>query len=275
VPLQPIEAPPWTAAPPRAAEEVPDAAPAPEPEPAPTVPSAPAFRDPTRPVDPSAASAGSAGSDEADVDSDDGEHRDDWRTRLGRLATPRVLVAAAVAVAVLVGAFVIAGRADSGPREEIATYVDHESGVLYESSSGDFSVMMPGTVFPVRQDFPLDHGGLISVETASSLPVDQRGLYAMVAYIESPAAAPVQKRFVRDRLDAALGVLPGAELENPTGARFHGMRATDFEVSYDGGGGTARIAAHGNRGVFLFAIAEGSGGAAGFDRLAESLVLGG
>jgi hypothetical protein len=46
-------------------------------------------------------------------------------------------------------------------------------------------------------------------------------------------------------------------------------------VSYEGGGGTARIAAQGNRGVFLFAIAEGEGGKAGFDRLAESLVLAG
>jgi hypothetical protein len=239
------------------------------------VPSAPAFRDARRPVEPAASVDAPTSAAEADTESDHHERGEDWRARIGRLATPRVLVGAAVVVALLVGAFVVAGRGDSGPREEIATYVERETGVLYESSTGDFSVMMPGTVFPVHQDFPMNQGGLISVETASSLPVDQRGLYAMVAYIESPAAADVQKRFVRERLDAALGVLPGAELGEPTFARYHGMRATDFDVSYEGGGGTARIAAHGNRGVFLFAIAEGEGGEAGFDRLAESLVLAG
>jgi hypothetical protein len=290
--LQPIEAPPWTASPPPKGHEeppeaptelepeaeaaAPPAAPAARPEPAsgPTVPSAPAFRDATRPVE-AAASTEAPVSDEDDDESADHQRGDDGRTSVGRLATPRVLVAAAVVVALLVGGVVIATRGDSGPREEIATYVDRETGVLYESSTGDFSVMMPGTVFPVHQDFPMNRGGLISVETASSLPVDQRGLYAMVAYIESPSAAEVQKRFVRERLDAALGVLPGAELGEPTFARYHGMRATDFEVSYEGGGGTARIAAQGNRGVFLFAIAEGEGGEAGFDRLAESLVLAG
>lgn len=287
--LQPIEAPPWTAAPPPSDRKDPEeaetepetsappaaAAPRPEPASGPTVPSAPAFRDATRPVELAPSSEPPPSADEGDAEDDDHERLDGWRTRVGRLATRRVLAAAAVVVALLAGAFVIAGRGDDGPREEIATYVDRKTGVLYESSTGDFSVMMPGTVFPVHQDFPMNRGGLISVETASSLPVDQRGLYAMVAYIESPAAAEVQKRFVRDRLDAALGVLPGAELGEPTFARYHGMRATDFEVSYEGGGGTARIAAQGNRGVFLFAIAEGEGGEAGFDRLAESLVLAG